>query len=630
MTTSSLTSLLLAPAPDVAGWLTAACGATLLLLAAFAIGRALRRTSAARRHLVLTAGLVAAGLLPLAMAAMPWHLPLLPHVPSPRAATSTSSVGPTVPTAGEAFLEAAPEGATTAAREETAGGETSRDAAAGARTGPGGRTSRSGAVTEMPAPGRTSEVVDRVEAPGAWPAGATGARILGIIWLLGAAAVMGWIFWGTLRLSRLRRRASVVHSGELAALVSRIATRIGVERPVRILASEDVDVPMATGLWRPAILLPRGASEEWSRERLKAVLAHEMGHIRRLDILSHLANRLACAVHWYNPLTWLASRRARREGERACDDLALTSGTRPSAYARTLLELARSARPAGRRGSPAVGLPMARPGDLEGRILAVLEDATDRRPATTRTVLGALLPALGLVLLFSASTAAPGEARAPAPEGEAAGAPADATVATPGAPPEGTPSADSELLLRTLADLLEDPHAGVRAAAAASLGKRRVAGAVPALIDALEDPVAKVRKHAAGALGRIEDPVAVGSLSDRLLNDREPRVRRVAAWALGEMESAEAVGALEAALSADLSPKLRAEVVEALGESKRPGAVRILEGLLEGGDPDLRRTALEALVKNGTPRAFRSLVAAMRNPDPEIRRAAADALGEEH
>lgn len=630
MTIPSLATLPFALTPLAAGWLTTACGATVLLLVAFGLGRALRRTSAARRHLVLTAGLVAAGLLPLAMATMPWRVPLVPHLPTPRAEVPAREA-PAAPPAGEA---ASPP-ALPAAGPGTPWEESGRPDAMAAREGTSAtddavRTGRNApsrsADDAAPLAGRAGDAArgSGGAAAGPVPIPSRSAWIPGAVWLLGAGGVLAWILWGTLRLSRIRRRASAMDAGPVPDLLSTLRRRLEVDRPVRVLESGEVDVPMVTGLRRPAILLPAEASESWSRDRLEAVLAHELGHIRRMDVLSHLANRVACAVHWYNPLTWLASRRARREGERACDDLALAAGTRPSAYARVLLELAQGAGgPSGRRASPAVGLPMARPGDLEGRILAVLEKSADRRPATARTALAALVPALGIVLLFSASTAAPGGGTS------AAAGPAPAADA-PRSPRGGASTSEIDPLLRTLADLLRDSEPRVRAAAAAALGKRRVKGAVPELIAALEDPAAKVRKRAAGALGRIEDPAAVEALAERLLHDEETRVRRVAAWALGEMETAAAVDALETALSAGLSPKLHSEVIEALGESKRPGAARILEGLLTEADPGLRRKALDALVKNGTPTAAEALIAAMRDGDPDLRRAAAEALGEDH
>ena len=70
------------------------------------------------------------------------------------------------------------------------------------------------------------------------------------------------------------------------------------------------------------VLLPAEA-EEWPEDRRRAVLLHELAHVKRRDCLSQLIAQLACAVHWFNPLIWLAGHRMLVERERACDDLAL-------------------------------------------------------------------------------------------------------------------------------------------------------------------------------------------------------------------------------------------------------------------------------------------------------------------
>ena len=54
---------------------------------------------------------------------------------------------------------------------------------------------------------------------------------------------------------------------------------------------------------------------------------------------AQLLAQIACALHWFNPLVWFAAWRLGLERERACDDLVLASGVRPSAYAGHLLEI---------------------------------------------------------------------------------------------------------------------------------------------------------------------------------------------------------------------------------------------------------------------------------------------------
>jgi hypothetical protein len=137
-------------------------------------------------------------------------------------------------------------------------------------------------------------------------------------------------------------------------------------------------MPMTWGVRRPVIVLPAGA-DRWSEAERRQVLVHELAHVRRHDVLTQFIARIVCAVYWFHPLVWLAAARLRIERERACDDLVLRSGARPSDYAGHLLEIARSFRVA----PPPAGLAsvaMARPSQLAMRLLDVL-DAHRRRGA---------------------------------------------------------------------------------------------------------------------------------------------------------------------------------------------------------------------------------------------------------
>ena len=86
--------------------------------------------------------------------------------------------------------------------------------------------------------------------------------------------------------------------------------------------------------------------------------------------------RAAFALYWFHPLTWWGIRRMRLEREHACDDCVLLTGQKASSYAAQLLEIAR----AHRRTSPlaTAALSMARPSQLEGRLLAVLDARRSR------------------------------------------------------------------------------------------------------------------------------------------------------------------------------------------------------------------------------------------------------------
>jgi TonB family protein len=198
-------------------------------------------------------------------------------------------------------------------------------------------------------------------------------------WTAGALLCLWRWRSGTQQVARLRR-ASSPFPEDHPGLIDEVAAQVGLRRPVTLLLSDREIVPMASGLRHPAVLLPVSASR-WSRDRLCVVLLHEMAHIRRNDCLLQALAELTLCLYWFNPLVWFAMRRLRVERERACDDLVLSAGSRPSDYAAHLLELARSLDT--RELSPAA-IAMASSAHLETRLRAILNPRLNRR-AFTRT-----------------------------------------------------------------------------------------------------------------------------------------------------------------------------------------------------------------------------------------------------
>ena len=118
------------------------------------------------------------------------------------------------------------------------------------------------------------------------------------------------------------------------------------KKPVSVRQSKAVTVPMVWGLFRPVILLPADVSN-WSIERQRAVLLHELAHIQRQDWLIQMMGQITCAVYWFNPLVWFAARRMQAEAERACDDHVLNAGYQSTDYAQHLLNIVRNIRKTG-------------------------------------------------------------------------------------------------------------------------------------------------------------------------------------------------------------------------------------------------------------------------------------------
>ena len=217
--------------------------------------------------------------------------------------------------------------------------------------------------------------------------------VVSLVWAAVLAAILGWLAFGALSVRRIVRNATLLDSAEWQGRMIDIADRFELATMPRLLRADDVTMPFACGVRTPTIVLPADC-ETWTPERRTAVLLHELAHIRRRDIIGHSVGRIVCAFHWFNPLAWMAAKRLRAESERACDDLALSCGTRASDYAEHLLDIVTSVR---NHGTPSVAMAMATRSEFEGRMLAIL-DPSLMRAAPTRVQASTLA---GGVMMFA-------------------------------------------------------------------------------------------------------------------------------------------------------------------------------------------------------------------------------------
>jgi HEAT repeat protein/beta-lactamase regulating signal transducer with metallopeptidase domain len=508
-----------------------AAKAAVVLLLALIGALLMRRASAGVRHLLWSGGILAVLLLPLVSLALPWQLAVLPL---PR------GVVPAV----TAHSDAAP------AATEPVGGSAGAAGAVGGRAAEAGRPDSGNGLLHG----------------------------LFLIWGAGAVFFLGRLALGAVMMRRLVRRATRLETPDWTHPLMEGADRLALDRLPRLLSSDRVAMPVVCGVLDPAIVVPAGA-REWSERRRRAVLCHELAHLRRRDVPVNLLARLACALHWFNPLAWLAARGLRVEGERACDDMVLGVGTRPSEYADHLLQIVCGAR----RGlAPAVAIPMAQRREFEGRMLAILERDASRGAPSGRVA--ALLAAAGVMLLVPLAAMAP-------------------------APATSAPGAD----VRTTAD---------------GAGPRVDARVTQALLQALEGSDAMERRQAASALGTLAPREAAWPLAGHLIRDPDAEVRETAAWALGWIGDPVAIDALCTAALRDPSAKVRATSIWALGQIGDQSPLAKVEAALGDQEAEVRLSAAEAIGRLAPARAPAALLAAVTDRDQHVRETAVWALGE--
>jgi bla regulator protein blaR1 len=185
--------------------------------------------------------------------------------------------------------------------------------------------------------------------------------------------------------SRLQRSPTSTGS----ALAS-LAAELG-HRGVRVTVTDSVATPALHGIFRPTLLFPPGLLEKLSPHEVQLIVAHELGHHQRRDLLAQALIHSARILHWFNPLIWVAARAARHDCELACDEYVIQrlSPTEPQAYGATLLKIL------GLAGQPlqaprGLGLVESKQ-EIKQRIQMI---AAHKPSSLTRTALGCALLAL--------------------------------------------------------------------------------------------------------------------------------------------------------------------------------------------------------------------------------------------
>ncbi len=225
-------------------------------------------------------------------------------------------------------------------------------------------------------------------------------------WIGGAGLTLCPVLLSYLMLRRLRRSADRIDSGTWPMLLHQLKEQLNLRRPVLLLGSSKPAMPMTWGIFRPVLLLPH-SSRQWTAERRRIVLVHELAHVKRRDCLWQLLGQLACGLYWFNPLVWLALKQMQAERERACDDLVLGGGIKGSQYAEQLLEIASNLQAHRMAGYSAIA--MARPSKLEGRLLAILDSGRNRKAITWAGVIVAVIVAAAVALPVAVLRAGDGQ-----------------------------------------------------------------------------------------------------------------------------------------------------------------------------------------------------------------------------
>jgi hypothetical protein len=231
---------------------------------------------------------------------------------------------------------------------------------------------------------------------------------------------------GLYAVRRWRTNSQPLDDPALLSLVASLRRAMGCRRSIEVREAADVGGPVTVGWRRPIVLLPP-QWRNWDDDELRAVLAHEVAHIRRADYAAWLVARFSVALHFYHPLAhWLASR-LHLQQELAADALGARHAGGRRAYVRALARLALRQEESVRAGPARAFLPVR---ETLMRRIAMLRTEEKSCGETWSRPLAVLL--LGLIVLGVSALRDPAQAGEKPPTSSPEATPAPAPVPRPG------------------------------------------------------------------------------------------------------------------------------------------------------------------------------------------------------
>src|SRR6058998_3523953 len=326
-----------------------------------------------------------------------------------------------------------------------------------------------------------------------------------VVLLWGAIALGSSLDYVARRLILVGRLAvrRLVSDGPLAATLAELQRTTGYRRRVQLTMARTISSPVALGL--SEICVPELALSELGAEQQRSMLAHELAHLARRDSLWLAGASLIERFFFFQPLNRLARRELETTAEYLSDEWATRKTGSAVALAKCLATVAEWIQ-ASPLGVPVAGLAERR-SFLVSRISRLLEGRLPSSPASRRG--WAIAAALGVAVTIAAAPRVSQGVAAVTTSGTTATPTQRAAEPVVVRQPAARGSSQDTTVVLALIARLKDENAGVRGAAARSLGRLGDPRAVPPLIDVLADSGPEVRSAAVEALANLGDPRAI-------------------------------------------------------------------------------------------------------------------------
>ncbi|MEE8376838.1 MAG: M56 family metallopeptidase, partial [Candidatus Aminicenantaceae bacterium] len=206
--------------------------------------------------------------------------------------------------------------------------------------------------------------------------------VLVAIWSAGLVVLLSRIFIGLYGAHRLTRQGKEISDSSWRQLLNHFLEAISIKRNISLFSHKNVNIPLTWGVIKPVVILPT-ESRNWTQDQRSSALFHELSHIKRSDFLIKILARCSVALYWFNPLSWFAFRMMKKEQEKACDELVLKTGVKPSTYAVNLLSIKKAGQ--FHWNPPTAALGAVGKSQLNERLVAILKQQLKPKETNMKT-----------------------------------------------------------------------------------------------------------------------------------------------------------------------------------------------------------------------------------------------------
>ncbi len=145
------------------------------------------------------------------------------------------------------------------------------------------------------------------------------------IWILGILILGLYFILSNIKYGHLVNISKIPVEGHIKQILFKCTKKLSIKTSLQSYKSSFVYSPCLYGFFNPCILLPDDIEEKIHIDDLKYVIAHELAHYKRKDILIYMIIYILQIIYWFNPIVWYGLCKMKNDCEIACDALALSS-----------------------------------------------------------------------------------------------------------------------------------------------------------------------------------------------------------------------------------------------------------------------------------------------------------------